>query len=436
MQLRSRYAVFLAPLVLTLALSALANAAQPSSSTSQDEITTPLGDEPEPSSLAERKPITDLGRMRSYYLAGSEQLAPDEMRVIALGTGMPQIQKAQASACFYIELGNGDSFLFDLGTGCTANMSLLEQPWDKFTKVFITHLHADHFGDMPALVAGGWQMGRSIPIEVWGPSGRTPDLGTKAAMQGLMQMLRWEYVSKRGRAPMSSYALKVHEFDYSKVQVVYNRNGVVVKSWPAVHTMDGAVSYSLEWRGLKISYSGDTTPNRWFLENARHSDVVIHECSDPIEVLIKSRHHPPESAWLIATTSHTQPEIAGSIFTKLSPRLAVCFHYVNNGRDAPQKLYEAVRRTYSGPFSVAQDMMVWNIDPHKITERRVVGGDYSYSLPRAEEAPDTSKLVEPSKWLENGRTDESDAYRAVLKSLDPESRARILEKVPKSKLPQ
>src|SRR6185437_20145 len=155
MQLRSRYAVFLAPLVLTLALSALANAAQPSSSTSQDEITTPLGDEPEPSSLAERKPITDLGRMRSYYLAGSEQLAPDEMRVIALGTGMPQIQKAQASACFYIELGNGDSFLFDLGTGCTANMSLLEQPWDKFTKVFITHLHADHFGDMPALVAGG-----------------------------------------------------------------------------------------------------------------------------------------------------------------------------------------------------------------------------------------------------------------------------------------
>jgi ribonuclease Z len=401
-----------------------------------DQLITPLGTIEEPDSVARRKPIANLGRKRSYYLAGSEELASNEMRVIALGSGNPQIQKNQASACFFVELGNGDSFLFDLGMGCTANMSRLEIPWDKFTKVFITHLHADHFGDLPALVAGGWQMGRSIPIEVWGPSGTEPELGTKAAMQHLMAMFRWEYLSKRGRAPMSSYALKVHEFDYSKVQVVYERNAVTIKSWPAVHTMDGAVSYSLQWNGLKLSYSGDTTANKWFIENAKGSDLAIHECSDSVDELIHGRNHSPESAWMIATTAHTQPELAGQVFKMIAPRLAVCFHYVNNGIDAIPKLYAAVRRTYSGPLSIAQDMEVWNVTPDSIKVRMAVGGDYSFSLPRSDEPPDVSKLIEPSAEIESGRIDASDAYREVLKNLDPESRKRIMDNVPGDKLPK
>ena len=38
----------------------------------------------------------DTERKGSYY-PGTEELAPDEMRVIALGTGMPNLTKAQKS---------------------------------------------------------------------------------------------------------------------------------------------------------------------------------------------------------------------------------------------------------------------------------------------------------------------------------------------------
>lgn len=400
---------------------------------SRAELLNPLGGiEPPP---VAREPIRELGRKRSYYLAGSEELGASEMRIIALGSGMPQVQKAQASACWLVQLGNGDSFLFDVGSGCTANLSLLELPWDTFTKVFITHLHSDHFGDLPTLLAGGWQMGRSVPLEVWGPSGKTPELGTRAAVQSLLGMFRWEFLSKRGRAPMSSYAIDVHEFDYSKEQVVYERNGVTIRAWPAVHVMDGPVSYSLEWNGLKFAYSGDTTANRWFLENAADSDVVVHECSDPVEVLIESRNHLPESAWLIATTAHTQPELAGELFSRLAPRMAICFHYVDDGVSAGQRLYAAVRNVYSGPLSVAQDMMVWNVTPDAIAVREVVGGEYSFSLPRSDEPPDQGKLIEPSGWLNEGRLDTSAVYRRVLDNLDPEYRKRILDNVPAEKLP-
>lgn len=418
-------ALLTASLVLTMIIGTKASLALGA------EVLTPVGPDSE---IKEREPITELGRKRSFFLAGSEELADNEMRIIAMGTGMPQVQREQASACWYVELGNGDSFIFDIGMGCTPNMSKLEVPWDNFTKVFITHLHADHFGDLPALLAGGWQMGRSIPIEVWGPSGPEPELGTKAAVEHLLGMYRWEYVSKRGRAPMSSYGINVHEFDYSKEQVIYQRNGVTIRSFPAVHVMDGPVSYSLEWNGLKFSYSGDTTANNFFLNNARDSDIVVHECSDPVEVLIESRNHLPESAWMIATSAHTQPELAGQIFNELNPRMAVCFHFVNNGLDATQKLYESVRRVYGGPFTVAEDMTVWNITPDDISVRTVVGGDYAFSTPRSDEPPDTSKLLKPSPWLEDARMDATEAYKTVLENLKPEYRERILRLVPENDL--
>ena len=39
------------------------------------------------------------------YYPGTEQLQPDEMRVIACGTGMPLPRLKQAAACFLVELG-------------------------------------------------------------------------------------------------------------------------------------------------------------------------------------------------------------------------------------------------------------------------------------------------------------------------------------------
>src|SRR5210317_1145319 len=53
-------------------------------------------------------------RERDFYAPNSETLASDEMRVIACGTGMPYTRMAQAAACFVVELGNGEKFIFDI----------------------------------------------------------------------------------------------------------------------------------------------------------------------------------------------------------------------------------------------------------------------------------------------------------------------------------
>ena len=67
---------------------------------------------------------------RDVYYPGSEDLAPDEMRVIACGTGMPNARPKQAAACWLVELGNGDKFLFDIGSGSSERILALKIPYD------------------------------------------------------------------------------------------------------------------------------------------------------------------------------------------------------------------------------------------------------------------------------------------------------------------
>ena len=83
---------------------------------------------------------------RDVYYPGTEDLEPDEMRVVALGTGMPNARPKQAAACWLVELGNGDKFLFDIGDGSVERLFGLQIPTAFLDKVFIGHLHGDHFG--------------------------------------------------------------------------------------------------------------------------------------------------------------------------------------------------------------------------------------------------------------------------------------------------
>ena len=71
---------------------------------------------------------------RDTYYPNTEDLAPDEMRVVACGTGMPTTRAIQAAACFLVELGNGDKFLFDCGSGAAERISSLQIPYNEYAK--------------------------------------------------------------------------------------------------------------------------------------------------------------------------------------------------------------------------------------------------------------------------------------------------------------
>jgi ribonuclease Z len=353
---------------------------------------------------------------RGAYFPGTEDLGPDEMRIISLGTAMPFQRPAQAAPSFLVELGNGDKLLFDIGTGSAERLSALQIPYDYLNKVFVSHLHADHMGDLPALWVGGTINNRTVPLEIYGPTGSAPEYGTKHAIEGLKQFYNWDIATRRGAFSASGQELIVHEFDYKgENEVIYEKDGVVVRSFPAVHAFDGPVSFRLEWKGLSFVFSGDTFPNKWFNEYARGADVVIHECFVTIDDLIDRMNFPVQRALLVGAQVHTPPEAFGKVMSIVKPRMAIAYHFINDFDTAPN-IQEGIRQTYDGPLTLAKDMLVWNVTNEDIRVREVVYNENVWTAPIVSKGEiDTSLRQSESDYIKSGIAEFSDVIGEVYK---------------------
>ncbi len=349
-------------------------------------------------------PSTVKARERDYYSPNSEDLKPDEMRVIACGTGMPTTRAAQAAACFLVELGNGDKFLFDIGSGSAERISSLQIPYDYLDKVFIGHLHADHFGSLAELFIGGALMGRQKPLRVWGPNGRAPELGTAYAVQKLKEMYTWDLAGRVGLVDFRGYSIEVNEFDYTgENAVIYQVNGVTIRSFPAIHALDGPVSFSLEWNGLKFVFGSDSYPNKWFAKYAKNADIAIHECFVAVPDLITKMGFTPEQALVVGTQAHTAPEAFGKVMEDIKPRMAVAYHFFKD-YDTTAEINDRIRTTYDGPLSLAEDFMVWNITKDEIRVRMAIVDGHTWAPPLASK-PELPQKGDTEKYSKDMKLD-------------------------------
>ena len=362
-------------------------------------------DSPKPSPQAANYSRTGTVENRAVYYPGTEALEPDEMRVIACGSGMPVPSLNQGAACFLVELGNGDKFVFDMGTGSSERLMSLGIPLDYINKVFIGHLHMDHMGDLPAFWLYGPQNNRSGGINVWGPGGggTNPEWGMNASMEHLRGVWAWMQGTLVGTIDTRAWDLNVNEFDWSKVNnVIYEENGVVIRTIPAIH-FEQSVSFILEWNGLKLSYSSDTVPNKWWTEYTKGSDLSIHEAFFPTPMWAKYYGFSDQEALNASTLIHTSAPMFGKIMSITKPRRAVAYHFTNTPDTLPQ-MVEAVRKTYDGPLDFATDFMVWNVTKDSIRTRLGNYIHYNFPVPPLQEKQMAAagNRYQTPKWVMDG----------------------------------
>ncbi len=348
--------------------------------------------------------ISDNRYPRSYF-PGTERVGAAEMRITALGTGMPTQSPSNVAASFLVELGNGDFFLFDMGTGSTDRLAGLEVDYSRLDKVFVTHLHTDHAGDVAALWVGGWLSGRYTPLHVYGPSGSSPELGTKVHIDHIRAAWAWDVTSRAGTLPNAGGEIVAHEFDFSKTAVIYDENGVKVTTFPAIHIRDGSVSYRLDWNGLSFVFGGDSVPNKWFAKEAKGADVVVHEAFFTPEQWMAIAGFPYKQAYWVTSVIHTPPEGFGKLMSLIEPRLAVAYHYWNH-RDIEFAISEGIRMTYDGPLALADDLTVINLKKDHIEVREVIINHDAWPQGTSKEW-DTAPRGEPAtglmiEWLREG----------------------------------
>lgn len=314
---------------------------------------------------------TVIARPDIWFYPG-EELDPDEMRVTLMGTGWGNIiRHEQKGASIFVELGNGDSFVFDIGPGSGINYNTMQVPSSRMTKIFLTHLHTDHTSDLAWVYSFGPASDRYVPLEVYGPSGPRPELGTKANIEGIKTLTQWhrptfEATLNVGRA----YELDITELDYRQNPgIAYDKNGVKITHFPALHIADGAISYRVDWNGLSFVWSGDTQPNHFLVENAQNVDLLVHETAPSVERYSQATGQPEDIAKGIVAASHTPAKALGKILQLTNPSLAVTCHSPIDPQEW-QDFYNGVASHWDGKYQVGEDLMVFNISKDAVTVRK------------------------------------------------------------------
>jgi ribonuclease Z len=336
------------------------------------------------------------------YVPGTEELGEGEIRVIVLGSGDPFIRRSQASGSLLIEVGNAakDFFFFDLGTGALANFASLLLPVESATKVFLSHLHADHIGDIPGLLGGGPKLGRVDPVEIWGGGCDDPELGLASFVRYMSKAMAWDRASIEGVRQTTGYEAIAHEVPYDRPAAIYERNGVTISSFPVLHGLNGAVGYKLEYAGLTVVFSGDTRPCRFVADAAAGADLLIHECFQSPMVSAKASGLPLETAVRVIKTGHTIPDQMGRILELAKPRMAGLWHLdVSPGVDS---VLEEVGEHYLGPVTVCQDLTVFNVTAEAVLVRQAQVNDAPHPVhgPSTTQPVMASPPAPPGWWAE------------------------------------
>ena len=353
-----------------------ASAQTPDQEASKD-VTNPYGGGPGTGvSLPDYFRPTNYISDNNFYYPGTEDLGPDEMRVSFVGSCPWPPRRDQAGTCIMVELGNGQNFFFDLGSGAMRNILAMGVPPALVNDIFITHLHVDHYADLPYMLPFTASAGRFKPLRVTGPSGRTPDLGTKAMVDNMKRMMKW-HLEEFDTLPIGDgYEVEVNEFDWQKENdVCYEKDGVTVRHWPRSHGKDGASAYRLDWEetGLSFVWTGDGRPDELTAKYAKGADVFVTEMQSDLGKLMELKYGYNQALYnFIIDTHHTPHYAAGYLFKEVNPRIGMVCH-LEYEPSLVNEMSAGIRAHWGGLFAYgAPDVVVANVTKDAVWVRDAV----------------------------------------------------------------
>ncbi len=315
------------------------------------------------------------------WFPNTEELQPNEMRIHFMGTA-PLVRPGQMNTSIWVMLGNGDNFAFDLGEGSPANYVASGIAFNEIKKVFITHLHVDHFNALPYIwMFGTWAGGWHQNLEVWGPSGRTPEYGLNTLVEGMKMMTNWHRDAFSVFPVGKGWDIIPHEFDFKdNGGLIYDRNGVKIIHWERSHAKDGASAYRLDWNGLCFVWTGDGRPSELDEIYAKGCDVYVTELQqEVVEINSGIQGVPPFLARYTIDTHHTPGYASGYLASKVQPRLFMTTH-MSYDPYAVEETVAEVRYHWKGPYHIgAPDGVVVNVTKDQIWVREGVLPDFPNS---------------------------------------------------------
>ncbi len=241
------------------------------------------------------------------------------MVITFIGTGCGIPSKERSSPSILLSLGK-ENILFDTGPGSLRELLKAGYTYNDIDHIFYTHFHVDHISDLaPFVFASRYELiPRKRDINIVGPE------GIEDIWKGLIDLYGKQIIP-------SLYNVNVIAPDRLKP------DGWTIRTAKLPHTEE-SIGYRIESGGKVFVYSGDTEYSDSLIEIAKDADVLVLECSFPIEV-----------------KGHLHPELAGRIARECRAKLLILTHLYPVMRE--EEISIGVSKEFGGKFIVARDGM-------------------------------------------------------------------------------
>jgi len=311
-----------------------------------------------------------VGFMLSAAASVSAARPESSATLITLGTRggpLPTRDRAQSSNLLVV---NGTLYLIDAGGGVTGRIVQAGYDFRKVGKIFITHPHSDHSAGLATLLVSEWEYQRAEPVDVYGG-------GVEALVRGAIAYLtpnaeiRWAEGKKR---PMIDVFHGhdigpglVYQDENVKVTAVENTHFHFEPGTPPYGKYH-SYSYRFETPGRVVFFTGDTGPSDAVVELAKGADLYVTETTSPDDVVELFKKN---GAWQAKTPGeqegflrhmheeHVTPSDIGKMAAKAGVKAVVMTHLGPsiNPSDDYQRFVDEAKKDYSGPITVAKDLM-------------------------------------------------------------------------------
>jgi ribonuclease BN (tRNA processing enzyme) len=304
----------------------------------------------------------------SLAMAGSKTNSKNEW--ITLGTMAGPIPNATHSQPSNALLVNGHSYLVDAGDGTAGQLAKAGLNVKNIDAIFLSHLHFDHTGGLPAILSLRWQTETKSELTIYGPP------GTKQTVDGIFAFMAYGALGHYGvpgqvPAPPSSHVKVVEvadgsnlDFDGFELSVIRNTH----YSWPKdsdEYEKFQALSFKFELPDYTVVYTGDTGPSEAVETLASDVDLLISEMMDvdhTVNMVKRFNPNMPAPAFehmrQHLSTHHLLPADVGQLAAKVKVKKLVITHMAP-GLVTPaefEKYTNQVAEFYKGDITIANDL--------------------------------------------------------------------------------
>lgn len=280
------------------------------------------------------------------------------LAVQVLGSGGPVSDDARASAGYLLWIDGKARLLVDAGGGVFLRFGEAKARFDTLDAIAITHLHADHVGDLAAILKSGFFSERKRALPVVGPTGSPAFPSMGAYMNTLFDAKHGAYRYLSGYLDGSGGLAKAEIAEISaradKPQKAFANDAFKVSAIGVTHGPVPALGYVVEIQGHKVAFSGDQGgKNPGFTAMIKDADLLIMD------------HAVPEDAAPIEAALHDRPSEIGALARAASVKKLVLSHNMARSLDVLPKNLATIAELYAGPTVVADDLSCFELEANE-----------------------------------------------------------------------